>query len=103
VINELVSKNFIKPDERYPEEFELTNAGQRFTQKLAIPRIPKDKANQMAEAAAERIEEINHANYAYSISTLVLYGSLDLGQDTVGDVDLAVGLEKRFNDEKEQN
>jgi predicted nucleotidyltransferase len=103
IINELVSKNFIKPDEHYPEDFELTNAGQRFTQKLAIPRIPNNKANQMAEAAAERVEEINRANYAYSISALILYGSLARGEDTVGDVDLAVGLEKRFSDEKEQN
>ncbi|MGH9866404.1 MAG: hypothetical protein ACRD4H_13415, partial [Candidatus Acidiferrales bacterium] len=79
--------------------YELTDEGRHLAHASAAPRIPRSRAETMVTDFMTRVRIINADDqYAYRVSTVILFGSYVSDRDTLGDIDLATEYAPRVSD-----
>ncbi len=69
----------------------------------AKPKLTRAKADVLVRDLLDRVACINtSADYAYTITAVVVFGSYLTDAPKIGDLDVAVGLERRSMDDAEQ-
>src|SRR5260370_11883747 len=65
-------------------------------------KIPRERAERIVAGLAKRVDEVNgNPDYVYGISAAVVFGSYVRRESFLGDVDIAVRLERRAKDQNE--
>ena len=87
-------------DSHYP----VTDVGQEFARASALKRISREKANALAADFMKRVEEVNEGKHGFPhrIKTVVVFGSFQTDNETLGDVDFAVELINLYEDREKQ-
>jgi len=81
--------------------YEVTIEGNTIAHASAAKPISRKTAEKKLNEFMQRVQEINcNQEYAYIISTVVLFGSVLSDAPNVNDVDLAVKLKRRVDDDK---
>jgi predicted nucleotidyltransferase len=83
--------------------YKLTSRGMSLANASAMKRMPHAKGDQLLRQVLGRAQEINTSNeYAFTIRTLVVYGSYVRKEATLGDLDIAVELQPKSQDSGNQ-
>jgi predicted nucleotidyltransferase len=78
-----------------------TQSGLSLAFASAARRIKRSTGEAMIKSFMERVRQVNESlDHCYSISVVVLYGSMLSGKQDLGDVDLAIQLTPRIEDPK---
>jgi len=106
-MNALLKLDYVTEEEKqYPDEsqfYKLTKAGKEFARASGAKRLKRETALQTLEAFIARVAEVNtDPRFLVRVTRAVVYGSYVRGEETVGDLDLAVDYESKITGE-EQN
>jgi predicted nucleotidyltransferase len=92
-----------KPRYREVDYYKLTDKGIELRNASAATKMPRTKADQIIVALLKRVEEANAMDFAYRIPTVIVYGSYVRGEPFLSDVDIAVGLEGKWDSDEERD
>jgi predicted nucleotidyltransferase len=92
-----------KPRYREVDYYKLTDKGIELRNASAATKMPRIKADQIIVALLKRVEEANAMDFAYRIPTVIVYGSYVRGEPFLSDVDIAVGLEGKWDSDEERD
>jgi len=91
----------VEEEKRYPDEsqfYKLTKSGEEFARASGAKRLKRETAAQMLEGFVSRVAEVNaDPRFLVRITRAVVYGSFVRGEETVGDLDLAVDYESKMS------
>ena len=94
----------VEEERRYPDEsqfYKLTKVGEEFARASGAKRLKRETAAQTLESFMSRVAEVNaDPRFLVRITRAVAYGSYVRGEETVGDLDLAVDYESKLTGEK---
>src|SRR5262249_38464400 len=97
VISRLQTLGYLK--EQMPGWWRTTASGARL-RRLSEGRFARERALDLVKDLRTRIRKINaDSKYVWKIKTAVVFGSVLENQQRVGDVDVAVLLERRYSDD----
>ncbi|WP_158945593.1 hypothetical protein [Granulicella sp. S190] len=101
-LNELVLLGYINQQwENAHQWFELTLQGEALAHTTAAKPIHRKTAEKALAHFMERVHRVNSTSeYLYRISDVILFGSILSNIERLGDVDIALQLEAKVNDEK---
>jgi predicted nucleotidyltransferase len=102
LLNALLELGYIVEEEkRYPDEsqfYKLTSSGEEFARASGAKRIRRATATQTLEGFMSRVAEVNaDPRFLVRIKRAVVYGSYVRGEETVGDLDLAIDYESKVS------
>ncbi|MVM32058.1 hypothetical protein GO755_18555 [Spirosoma sp. HMF4905] len=97
---EQIISDQIDPDFNEEVWHELLPLGRSLRLARAVPRISRQKADQILAEFMKRVEEVNcNEKYVHKITKVILFGSYIRPDSTdLGDVDIAVEITSKFND-----
>lgn len=94
----------VKEEKRYPDEsqfYKLTKLGEEFARASGAKRLKRETAAQMLEGFMSRVAEVNaDPRFLVRVTRAVVYGSYVRGEETVGDLDLAVDYASKLTGEE---
>jgi hypothetical protein len=115
IVETLVSEGYLEFDKRYKElanpyvtgkekrryrhvpYYKLTAKGEKLAQASALSKMPRGRAEPILAGLLRRVEEVNATpHYLFRIPTVIVYGSYVRGEALLGDVDIAVDLEPKW-------
>lgn len=101
VLTELIDLGFI---ERDPAQISIlyvkTLKGNSLANAKAFIAIPKERAEKIFSEFMERVQEVNqNSKYIFKVSKVILFGSYIKGSPTVNDIDIAIELTRKDEDE----
>ena len=109
VFQDLLREGYIElsdpPDapHRNSERWHNTIKGNALANATARKPIKRSTADKLIQEFLQRIKEINGSNdYAYRIKRVLIFGSYLSNSPTLGDIDLSIELEHRYNDPKQR-
>lgn len=86
-----------KPRYRHVPYHKLTAQGEKLAQASALSKMPRGRAEAILAGLLRRVEEVNATpHYLFRIPTVIVYGSYVRGEAFLSDVDIAVGLEPKW-------
>ena len=105
LMNTLLKLGYIAEEEKqYPDEsqfYKLTKSGKEFARASGAKRLRRESVAQALEGFKSRVEEVNAApRFLVRTTRAVVYGSYVRGEETVGDLDLAVDYESKITGEE---
>src|SRR5260370_40713744 len=105
LMNALLKMGYIDEEEKqYPDEsqfYKLTKSGEEFARASGAKRLKRETAAQTLEGFMSRVAEVNaDLRFLVRITRAVVYGSYVRGEETVGDLDLAVEYESKLTGEE---
>lgn len=93
-----------KEVKRYPDEsqfYKLTTLGEKFARASGAKRLKRETAAQALESFMSRVAEVNaDPRFLVRVTRVVVYGSYIRGEETVGDLDIAVDYESKLTGEE---
>jgi predicted nucleotidyltransferase len=96
----------VEEDKQYPDEsqfYKLTTSGKDFARASGAKRVRRETAAQTLEGFMARVAEVNaNPRFLVRVTRAVVYGSYVRGEETVGDLDLAVDYESKLTGEKQE-
>jgi predicted nucleotidyltransferase len=96
----------VEEEKRYPDEsqfYKLTTSGKDFARASGAKRVRRETAAQTLEGFMARVAEVNaNPRFLVRVTRAVVYGSYVRGEETVGDLDLAVDYESKLTGEKQE-
>lgn len=100
-MNALLKLGYIAEEEKqYSYEgqwYKLTKLGKNFAQASGAKRLKREAATQALESFMSRVTEVNaDPRFLVRITRVVIFGSYVRGEETVGDLDLAVDYESKI-------
>jgi predicted nucleotidyltransferase len=100
LMNALLKLGYIVEEEKqHPDGsqfYKLTKSGEEFARASGAKRLKRETASQMLEGFMSRVAEVNaDPRFLVRVTRAVLYGSYVRGEETVGDLDLAVDYESK--------
>jgi len=105
VYEKLRTEGYIEPSDLPPafhaddENWQTTMKGNTLAHATARKPIARRTADRLVEEFLKRVKEINACDdYVYRIKQVIVFGSYLSDKATLGDVDLAVSLEFRYDD-----
>lgn len=103
LIAELINQGLLKRDTSFPcddEFYALGPNAQRLINVRFVKRIDRQKADRLVAGLLERARHVNADNYyLFSVAEMRAFGSyIDPTQLDLGDVDIALSLERRLLD-----
>jgi predicted nucleotidyltransferase len=104
VLNALLEMGYIEKEEKqHPDEkqyYKLTKIGKEFARGSGAKRLKRETAKLVLEGFMSRVAEVNaDPRFLVRITRAVLYGSYLRGEETVGDLDIAVEYEEKIKGE----
>lgn len=94
----------VEEEKRYPDEsqfYKLTRTGEEFAGASGAKRVKRATAAQTLEGFMSRVAEVNaDPRFLVRVTRAVVYGSYVRGEETVGDLDLAVDYESKLTGEE---
>ena len=101
LMNALLKLGYIVEEEKQdPDEsqfYKLTKSGEEFARASGAKRLKRETAAQMLEDFMSRVAEVNaDPRFLVRITRAVVYGSFVRGEETVGDLDLAINYESKM-------
>ena len=109
IFNDLRTEGYIEITEEYTHaaakdiRWQTTLKGNHLALATARKPIKRKTAERLVKEFLQRVEEINaNDDYVYYIQKVLVFGSYLSDSPTLGDVDLAVELVLRHNDEQER-
>ncbi|MFP5236650.1 MAG: nucleotidyltransferase domain-containing protein [Acidobacteriota bacterium] len=105
LMNALFNLGYIVQEEKqFPDEshfYRLTKLGEEFARASGAKRLKRETAAQTLERFMSRVAKVNaDARFLVRVTRVVVYGSFVRGEETVGDLDLAVGYESKVTGEE---
>lgn len=105
LMNALLKLGYIVEEEKqYPDEsqfYKLTKSGEEFARASGAKRLKRETAAQVLEGFMSRVAEVNaDPRFLVRITRAVVYGSFVRGEETVGDLDLAIDYESKLTGEE---
>jgi predicted nucleotidyltransferase len=105
LLSALLELGYIAEEEKqYPNEsqfYKLTKSGEEFARASGAKRLKRETAAQTLEGFMSRVAEVNaDPRFLVRITRAVVYGSYVRGEETVGDLDLAVEYESKLTGEE---
>jgi len=83
---------------RYVDCYKLTKKGEKLAQASAAGKMPRTDAERIIKGLLRRVDEVNAvSDYLFRVPTVVVYGSYVRGEARLGDVDIAVELEPKWD------
>jgi predicted nucleotidyltransferase len=106
VLQELASLGLIEAAEHPPmdegEAYEITNKGHAFANASATKPVLRSTAESALRQFMERLHRVNaSAEYVYRVRSAVLFGSMLSDAERLGDVDIAIELSSKVDEEAE--
>lgn len=103
VYQDLCAEGYIEPvPEQHPlykeNHWFTTTKGNALANATARKPITRQTANQQLELFLNRVEQINTGDYAYWVKQVIVFGSYVSESPTLGDIDLSLVLEDRYQD-----
>jgi len=97
LLSELVKNNFIeKTTQGRRIFFRTTTQGLALASATAAPAVRRKKADSVFNEFLKRVEIANSdSRFLYRVKTAVLFGSYLTGDASVGDIDIAIELERK--------
>jgi len=107
LLNALLELGYIVEEEkRYPDEpqfYKLTKSGEEFARASGAKRLKRETAAKTLEGFMSRVAEVNDdPRFLVRITRAVVYGSYVRGEETVGDLDLAVEYESKLTGKEQK-
>ena len=94
----------VEEDKQYPDEsqfYKLTASGKEFARASGAKRLKRETAAQTLQGFMARVVEVNaNPRFLVRVTRAVVYGSYVRGEETVGDLDLAVDYESKLTGEE---
>lgn len=106
VFEQLIKEEYLifekkKTGNTFYHEVTETEKGRRLGVTRANPPITRAKADLLLAELLERVEKVNsNEDLVYKVKNVKIFGSYLSDQDILGDIDVAVQLEKRVTPEK---
>lgn len=105
LMNALFNLGYIVQEEKqYPDEsqfYRLTKLGEDFARASGAKRLKRETAAQTLESFMSRVAEVNDdPRFLVRVTRVVVYGSYVRGEETVGDLDIAVDYESKLTGEE---
>jgi len=100
-INDLVALELIEPTEPFGSKaaFQVATRGHAFTNATAAKPISRGTAERVLREFVDRVNAVNASKeYAFVVTSAVLFGSMLSCVDRLGDVDVAIDLRPRISD-----
>jgi predicted nucleotidyltransferase len=100
VLVELLERGWATADEELPGDFKKTQPGLAFAAGSAARPLTRERAEALLEGAISRAKQINRdPQYAYYVKTIRLFGSMLSNKERPSDVDVAVELGERYDED----
>lgn len=94
----------VEEEKQYPGEsqfYKLTKLGEEFARASGAKRLKRDTAAQTLVSFMSRVAEVNaDPRFLVRVTRVVVYGSYVRGEETVGDLDIAVDYESKLTGEE---
>jgi hypothetical protein len=100
-IHEMVALELIEPTMPFRNEaaFQVATRGHAFANATAAKPIYRGTAERVLREFMDRVNAVNASKkYAFKVKSAVLFGSMLSHVDRLGDVDVAVDLQRRLSD-----
>jgi len=100
-INEMVALELIEPTMPFENEaaFQVATLGHAFANATAAKPITRGTAERVLREFMDRVNAVNASEeYAFKVKSAVLFGSMLSNADRLGDVDVAIDLQRRILD-----
>jgi predicted nucleotidyltransferase len=100
VYEQLVAEGYIKaPDDTRDEGWQTTTRGNALAHASARKPITRKTAERLVAALLDRVSAINACDdYVYRVKQVIVFGSYLTDRSDLGDIDLAITLQFRFDD-----
>lgn len=95
-----ISAEEMPPDHKKEIWYDLLPPGRSLRLARAVPRISREKADQILTEFMKRVDEVNRSEkYVHKITKVILFGSYIRSDVTeLGDIDIAVEIKSKFDD-----
>jgi len=100
-INDLVALELIEPTDPFGNKaaFQVATRGHAFANATAAKPISRGTAERVLREFVDRVNAVNASKeYAFKVRSAVLFGSMLSCADRLGDVDVAIDLQRRILD-----
>ena len=100
-INDLVALKLVEPTMPFGNKpaFQVATRGHAFANATAAQPISRGTAERVLREFIDRVNAVNASKeYAFKIRSAVLFGSMLSSADRLGDVDVAIDLQRRISD-----
>ena len=100
-INDLVALELIEPTKPFENKaaFQVATRGHAFANATAAKPICRGTAERVLREFIDRVHVVNASKeYAFIVKSAVLFGSMLSCVDRLGDVDVAIDLQRRISD-----
>jgi predicted nucleotidyltransferase len=107
LMNALLKSGYLVEEaKQYPDEsqfYKLTTSGKEFARASGAKRVKRETAAQTLQGFIDRVAEVNaNPRFLVRVTRAVVYGSYVRGEETVGDLDLAVDYESKLTGGKQE-
>jgi len=103
-VNDMVALELIEPITPFRDKapFQVATRGHAFANATAAKPISRGTAERVLREFTNRVNAVNASKeYAFKVESAVLFGSMLSGADRLGDVDIAIDLQRRISDSAE--
>jgi len=103
-ISDMVALELIEPTMPFRDEaaFQVATRGHAFANATAAKPISRGTAERVLREFTDRVNAVNASKeYAFKVKSAVLFGSMLSCADRLGDVDIAIDLQRRLSDSVE--
>ena len=100
-INDMVALELIEPTMPFKDQaaFQVATRGHAFANATATKPISRGTAERVLRDFMDRVNAVNASKeYAFKVKIAVLFGSMLSCVDRLGDVDVAIDLQRRISD-----
>ena len=100
-INDMITLELIEPTMPFENEaaFQVATLGHAFANATAAKPIYRGTGERVLREFMDRVNAVNASEeYAFKVKSAVLFGSMLSCADRLGDVDVAIDLQRRFSD-----
>jgi predicted nucleotidyltransferase len=102
IIAQLVEQGYLEVVSKRPKIWRTTLKGGALANAKAAKPIRRATAERVLREFMERVHEVNtNAHYLYKVTRVVLFGSYLSDKETLGDVDIALRMERKTEDFEE--
>jgi predicted nucleotidyltransferase len=102
ILSELVEQGYVEIVSKRPKIWKTTLKGGSLANAKAAKPIRRATAERVLREFMERVHEVNtNEHYLFKVTHVVLFGSYLSDKETLGDVDIAIRMERKIEDFEE--